>query len=133
MRFKQITIEVDLPSLNFKELQAVTKALAALEELGKQGIINFNVKKINTPRKRRSDANTELPPLQPQTQTVLNYLTNWPGKEFTAKEIAKATQINSQGINGQLHTLSKRGLVEYRKIKKPNSMMMNLWKASASP
>ena len=130
---RRITIEVDLSSLGFQELNAVTAALATLEELGKQGIVTFSVTSINAPRKRRSDANTEIPPLQPQTQKVLDYLSGWPDKEFMAKEVAKALRIKSDGVNGQLHALFKRGLVSFRKIERPQTGVgrrnVNVWKA----
>lgn len=132
---RRITVEVDLTSLGFKELRAVTQALAALEELGKRGIIKFSVTGVNAPAKRRSDAGRrKTTSLQPQTKIVLDFLESQPNKEFTAKEIAEATQVNGEGINGQLHALLKRGLVACRKAERNLSgrgpKAINLWKTT---
>ena len=130
---KRITIEADLASIGFKDLSILTGALTALEALGERGVVKFNVTAMNTPRRRRCDASTSLPPLQPQTQQIFDYLVSCNGKELSAKEIAETLRLSRDGLNGQLHLLLRRGLVECQKIDNSNVTVgprrINVWKA----
>ena len=132
---KRITAEVDFSSLGLRELNEVTAALAALEQLGERGIIKFQISAINA-SKKRGRASPELPPLQPQTQQVWELLISNTHREFTAEEIARAIKIKENSVRGQLHTLLKRGLVTQKQkdaMRKPGQhgpKIISIWSAA---